>query len=69
MNWALQGIAIVLMVIGLAGQGFEMRRIRQSLEQEGDALSSPKIFTDKRNLKWYIVIAAAIVVYYVSDGL
>ena len=69
MNWTLQGVAVVLMVIGLVGQGFEMRKIRQSLEQEGNESSSPKVFTDKRNLKWYVIIFAAIIVYYVSEGL
>ena len=69
MNWVLQGIAIVLMVIGLVGQGFEMQKIRQSIEQKGDSLSSPKVFTDKKNLKWYAIIGTAIVVYYVSEGM
>ena len=44
MDWLMGGIAIILLVVGLVGQAFEMRRIRISTTQEGE-LGSPNIFT------------------------
>ncbi len=59
--------AIALLIIGLVGQGFEMRRIRQSALRDEDA-ASPNIFTDKRNIKWYAVIGAGMALWYVGGG-
>ncbi len=67
MEWTIAGIAIALLVIGLVGQGFEMRRIRVSTTSDGE-LGSPNIFLDKRNFKWYGLIGAGIVLWYVAGG-
>ncbi len=60
-------IAITLLVVGLIGQGFEMKKIRASITKDED-LGSPKIFTDKRNLKWYVLIGAGMVIWYATGG-
>lgn len=67
MEWTIAGIAIALLVIGLVGQGFEMRKIRVSTTSDGE-LGSPNIFLDKRNFKWYGLIGAGIVLWYVAGG-
>ena len=59
--------AIALLIIGLVGQGFEMRRIRLSALRDEDA-ASKNVFTDRRNIKWYAVIGAGIVVWYIGGG-
>ena len=59
--------AIALLIIGLIGQGFEMRKIKQSALRDEDA-TSQNIFTDKRNLKWYAIIGAGIALWYVAGG-
>ena len=67
MEWTIAGIAIALLVIGLVGQGFEMRKIRVSTTSDGE-LGSPNIFLDKRNFKWYGLIGAGIILWYVAGG-
>lgn len=63
MQWAMAGVAIALLVVGLVGQAYEMRRIRIS---EGP---SPSIFADRRNFKWYAVIGAGVVLWYAAERL
>lgn len=65
MEWTLGAVAIVLLVVGLVGQAFEMRRIR--ITASGDAMGSPNIFTDSKNFKWYAIIGAGIVLWYVAE--
>lgn len=60
------GIAIALLVIGLVGQGFEMRKIRLSITRD-EELGSPKIFSDKRNFKWYAVITIGIILWIIAE--
>jgi hypothetical protein len=57
-------VAIALVVGGLIGQGFEMRRIRASIRVD-EQLSSKNVFADKRNFKWYAIIAVGFVLWYV----
>ncbi len=66
MDWLMGGIAIILLVVGLVGQAFEMRRIRISTTQEGE-LGSPNIFTDRRNFKWYALIGTGVILWYVAE--
>jgi len=66
-EWIIPVIAIVLVVVGLIGQGFEMRKIRVSITRDED-LGSPKIFLDKRNFKWYVLIGAGIILWYFTGG-
>lgn len=58
--------AAALVIAGLVGQGFEMRRIRKSIPQE--EIPNPKnVFTDRRNFKWYGIIAAGLILYYIAE--
>ena len=66
MEWMLGFVGIVLLVVGLVGQAFEMRKIRLSTTPDGE-MGSPSIFTDKRNFKWYVVIGAGIVLWYIAE--
>lgn len=66
-DWIIPGVAIALVIIGLVGQGFEMRKIRTSTYRD-EGYGSPKIFTDKRNYKWYVLIGVGIILWYVTGG-
>ena len=66
-EWIAAVVAIALVAVGLIGQGFEMRKIRLSIRRDED-LGSPKIFMDKRNFKWYVLVGAGIVIWYVTGG-
>lgn len=66
MNWTLGFIGIALLVAGLVGQAFEMRRIK--IEKHGEnEIGSPNIFTHKSNFKWYAIIGAGIVFWYAAE--
>jgi len=67
-EWIIPVLAIGLVTFGLIGQGFEMRKIRLSTRGE-EVLGSPKIFIDKRNFKWYLLIGAGIVLWYSTGGI
>ena len=66
MNWTLGFLGIAFLVIGLVGQGFEMRKIRHT-NYPDEELGSPTIFTNKKNFKWYAIIGAGIVFWYVAE--
>ncbi|MGI0008431.1 MAG: hypothetical protein ACRD92_02290 [Nitrosopumilaceae archaeon] len=55
--------AVALLVIGLIGQGFELRKIKASITRDED-LTSKNMFTNKRNFKWYVLIGAGLVLWY-----
>ena len=55
--------AIALLIAGLYGQAFEMRKIR-SLQTDGS--SHIATFLDKRNWKWYAMIAVSLVLFAIS---
>ena len=59
-------ISVVLLVIGIVGNGFEMRKIRISTP-EGQ-LTSKNAFLDKRNLKWYALIGVALVLWAINES-
>lgn len=65
MDWALGGAAIALLVIGLVGQGFEMRRINAAAGGE----AATNAFADRRNLKWYAVIGAGVTLWLAAERL
>lgn len=67
MEQVLAFVAVGLLVFGLVGQGFELRKMRMSAIRD-EEISSPNMFTNKRNLKWYTLIAAGLVIWYVSGG-
>ncbi len=66
MNWILGFFGIALLVIGLIGQGFEMRKIRLETYRD-EELASVNIFVNKKNLKWYAIIGAGIVIWYIAE--
>ena len=67
MNQILSFAAIVLLVIGLVGNGFEMRKIRLSVVKD-ENLTSKNIFMNKKNWKWYVLIAIALILWVVSGN-
>ncbi len=67
-EWIIPILAIGLVMFGLIGQGFEMRKIRVSKKNDEES-SSPRIFTDKRNFKWYILIGSGLVLWYSAGAL
>jgi hypothetical protein len=66
MEWTLGFLGIILLVIGLVGQAFEMRKIRLTNYKNGE-LASPNIFMDKRNFKWYAVLGVGILLWYMAE--
>jgi hypothetical protein len=60
-------VAMALVVGGLIGQGFEMKKIRASIRTD-EQLSPKNVFADRRNYKWYAIIAAGIVLWYVANA-
>ena len=67
MNPILSLAAVVLLVIGLVGNGFEMRKIRLSVVKDED-LTSKNIFLNKKNWKWYALIAIALILWVISSN-
>jgi len=63
MEWILGFTAIALLISGLVGQAFEMRKIR--LNQ--DELASASIFLNKKNFKWYAIIGAGMILWYEAE--
>lgn len=66
MEPVLSFLALALLVCGLIGQGFEMKKIRASIKVD-EQLSSKNVFADKRNIKWYVLIAAGLVLWYAAN--
>ena len=67
MEWFLGVPAIMLLILGLVGQAFEMRKIRLATPQ--DEIGSANIFTDRRNFKWYGMIGLGILLWYLAERL
>ena len=66
MEWTLGFAGIVCLVIGLVGQGFEMRKIRMTTYKD-ENLGSANIFMNKRNFKWYAILGIGIVLWYAAE--
>lgn len=60
-------VAMALVISGLIGQGFDMRKIRNSIKTD-EELNPKNVFIDKRNIKWYVMIGAGFVLWYVAGG-
>ncbi|MFB5612966.1 MAG: hypothetical protein ACE5R5_07765 [Nitrosarchaeum sp.] len=65
MQWILGFSAIVLLIVGLVGQAFELRKIRQEIYQ--DELGSANIFLNKKNFKWYAIIIVGMILWYAAE--
>ncbi len=66
MEWVLGFTAIVLLISGLIGQAFEMRKIRLDTYRD-EELASANIFLNKKNFKWYAIIGVGMILWYVSE--
>lgn len=66
MEWILGFPAIALLVIGLVGQAFEMRKIRMTTSKD-EQLGSASIFMNKKNFKWYALLGIGIILWYASE--
>lgn len=67
MNYVLAIIAAVLLIVGLAGNGFEMRKIRTSSTRD-EEMASKNAFLNKKNLKWYVLIGIALVLWLIGNS-
>lgn len=65
MEWILGFSAIILLIIGLVGQAFELRKIR--IDSTQDQLGSANIFLNKKNFKWYTIIIIGIIIWYLAE--
>jgi len=65
MEWILGFSAIVLLIIGLVGQAFELRKIR--IDSTQDQLGSANIFLNKKNFKWYAIIIVGMITWYMAE--
>ena len=65
MQWILGFTAIALLIIGLVGQAFELRKIRIDTNQ--DQLGSANIFLNKKNFKWYAIIITGMIIWYAAE--
>ena len=66
MQWYFGFTAIALLIVGLVGQAFEMRKIRLATYKD-EELASANIFLNKKNFKWYAIIGAGMVLWYVAE--
>lgn len=66
MEWTLGFVGIILLVMGLVGQAFEMRKIRLTAFKDED-LGSANIFMNKRNYKWYALLGIGILFWYLAE--
>ena len=66
MNWVLGFFGTAFLVIGLVGQAYEMRKIRLTTYSD-EELASPTIFTNKKNVKWYAIIGAGIICWFIAE--
>ena len=66
MEWMLGFPAIALLVIGLVGQAFEMRKIRLTTYKD-EELGSANIFMNKKNFKWYALLGIGIILWFAAE--
>lgn len=66
MSYIVSFAAAALLIIGLAGNGFEMRKIRASTMKDED-MASKNMFMNRRNFKWYAFIGAALVLMAIGN--
>ncbi len=66
MEWTFGFIAITLLVIGLIGQAFEMRKIRL-VTYKDDELASANIFMNKKNFKWYALLGIGKILWLAAE--
>ena len=57
-------VSVALFVIGIVGNGFEMRKIHMTTEGQ---LNPKNVFLDRHNFKWYALIGIALVLWAIND--
>jgi len=65
MEWILGFSAIILLILGLVGQAFELRKIR--IDSTPSQLGSANIFLNKKNFKWYAIIIVGMIIWYIAE--
>ena len=58
--------ALAIITVALIGQAMEMRKIRIRTYGENE-VGHPNIFLDKKNVKWYILIAIGMGLAYTAQ--
>ncbi len=66
MEWILGFAGIALLIVGLVGQAFEMRKIRLTTYKD-EELASANIFMNKKNFQWYALLGIGIIFWYVAE--
>jgi len=66
MEWILGFAGIALLIAGLVGQAFEMRKIRLTTYKD-EELASANIFMNKKNFKWYALLGIGIIFWYAAE--
>jgi len=66
MEWILGFAGIALLIAGLVGQAFEMRKIRLTTYKD-EELASANIFMNKQNFKWYALLGIGIIFWYAAE--
>ena len=67
MSYITSFVSVALLIIGLAGNGFEMRKARLSTTKDED-MAPKNMFLDKRNFKWFVFIGAALVLMAIGNA-
>ena len=67
MEPVLSFVSAGLVIGGLIGQAFEMKKIRLSIKTD-EELNPKNIFGDRRNFKWYGMIAAGMIAWYLASA-
>ena len=67
MSYITSFVAAALLIIGLAGNGFEMRKARLGTMRDED-MAPKNMFLNKRNFKWYAFIGAALVLMAIGNA-
>ena len=65
MEWTLGFGGIILLVMGLIGQGFEMRKIHMTGRDKDQG--SVNIFMSMKNLKWYVMLGIGIILWFAAE--
>ncbi|WP_166391471.1 hypothetical protein [Candidatus Nitrosotalea sp. TS] len=66
MSYVTSFAAAALLIIGLAGNGFEMRKARLGTMRD-ENMAPKNMFLDRRNFKWFACIGAALVLMAIGN--
>ncbi len=66
-SYIISFVSVALLVIGLVGNGFEMRKARVSTMRD-EEMATKNMFMNKRNFKWYAFIGAALVLMAIGNA-